>query len=254
VKKIFQEKNHFLWGIAVEPTDEKPLVDTETSSNVDKELRLQVGDTLHLEIVSDLTEQRHPVKVIGYAPGLSIVVTTPRIEKKVRLVQIGQTVNIRLMGARRIIGFRSSVIRTLFTPYPHLHLSYPKELSSIELRRTQRVTVNIVAAIKNEKFSGEPIPAIFIDLSAGGGLLESDFPLGAMGDALSIAIRLQVAEQERYLSLSAKIHSIQPAEGISKISASPRSQHGIEFLAVPPDNRLVLYAFVYEQIVASLLG
>ncbi|CAK0738400.1 hypothetical protein CCP3SC1_1070009 [Gammaproteobacteria bacterium] len=228
----------------------------KSTGGTDNGLRLQVGDTLQMELLSDAgqSQQRYLVKVIGYVPARSILVTTPTAGNKVILMRVGQLMNVRLMGARRLIGFRATVLRTLFTPYPYLHLSYPQELSSVELRRTQRVTVQIICAVQNSTvLAKESLPAVILDLSVGGALLEAPRPLGIAGDAVAVAARLSIAQVERYLSLPGIIRTVQTVEGTGK-NTPPLYQHGIEFLSMTPDTSLVLHGFVYEQIVTSLTG
>ncbi len=220
----------------------------------DSGLRLRVGDSLQIELLTDIGQsqaQRYAVKVIGYHTGKSIIITTPTTGDKVVLLRVGQLVNVRLFGAKRLIGFRSSILRTLFVPYPYLHLSYPQELSSVELRRNQRIPVQAICAVKNDSHPGtDPIPAVIVDLSVSGALVESPKPLGALGNTIAIATRLSVARSERYLSLPGVIRSVQLMEK----NTPPVHQYGIEFQTMSPDTSLVLHGFVYEQIVISYTG
>ncbi|CAK0764541.1 Flagellar brake protein [Gammaproteobacteria bacterium] len=247
-----EENTTILEDTPPETIDEKSPLDSEADSG----LKFQVGDTVQLELLSDLgqSQQRYLVKVIGYVPNQSILVTTPSVKNKVVLIRVGQLMNVRLMAARRLIGFRSNVLRTQFRPYPYLHLSYPEKFSSVKIRRSQRAMVHIIAGIKNEKMpEKDNIPALILDISVGGALIESSQPLGVTGDKILIAVRLLVAELERYLSLVAVIRSIQATEGSSK-STTNMYHHGVEFITAPSESGLVLHGFVHEQIVNSLTG
>lgn len=233
--------------------DEKPVPPTEI---IDSGLKLQVGDGIQLELLSDTGQSQHRylVKIIGYVQNKSILVTTPTIGNKVVLIRVGQLINVRLIAARRLIGFKGNVLRTQFTPYPYLHISYPDKFSSIEIRRSQRVKIHIIAGIQNKKiFGNEPIPVVILDISIGGALIESSRPLGISGDKISIAICLSVAQIEHYILLPAAIKNSQMIEGTTK-SATPMYQHGVEFMTMLPEVSLVLHGFVYEQIVNSITG
>ncbi len=164
---------------------------------------------------------------------------------------MGQNMNVRLVGAKYLVGFRASILRTLFVPYPYLHVSYPQEISSVELRQTQRVTVRTVCAVKNETLlSAEPIPAMIVDLSIGGALVESPEPLGLIGETVAIVTRLLVAKMEWYVSLPGIIRSVQHLEKASP----PLYQYGVEFQAMKPDISLILHGFVHERVAISLTG
>ena len=121
----------------------------------------------------------------------------------------------------------------------------------MELRRTQRVTIQAICAVKNDTLPGaEPMPAVMLDLSIGGTLIESPKQLGIEGDSVSVATRLAVAQEERYLSLPGVIRSAQ-----KMVKNTPvLYQYGIEFQTMNADTSLILHGFVYEQIVISLGG
>jgi c-di-GMP-binding flagellar brake protein YcgR len=217
-------------------------------------LRLQVGEPVQLEVLSDGRQQRRHVKVIGYLPGKSLLVTAPTTGGKVMLMREGQVVNVRLMTGGKVYAFTSPVLRAPVQPYPYLHIGYPNALSSVQVRRAQRVPVHLVAAVQNETAAKQnngdsPLVAAQIaDISVGGALLECQHLLGEIGDVVNISARLKVGALERYLSIPGVIRSSHPP----REGEEPAHACGVEFLVERSDDALVLHGFVYEQIVSSV--
>ncbi len=222
----------------------------------DDDLRLQVGEPIQLEMLSDKGQQRHTVKVIGYVPHRSILVTMPRVGGKVVMMREGLVMNARLLTNNRAMGFTTSLLRAPLQPYPYMHLSYPRDLQATVVRSSHRVAVNLVVAIRTQ-FAREDSnemdeQAIMVDISLGGALLQAVLPLGTVGQTITLATRLVVAEMERFLTLEATIRSIRAQSGVNKLVAS-HYIHGVEFLPMPPHEKLVVHGFVCEQIIASLI-
>jgi hypothetical protein len=61
--------------------------------------------------------------------------------------------------------FVSSVIFVCTSPYPYLHLSYPKDIRHVEVRHSQRIALSIPATVRRDQ--AVVIEAEIRDLSAG---------------------------------------------------------------------------------------
>ena len=72
-------------------------------------LKLNAGDTLQMQYVGDQAKARYYVRLIGYLPGQSLIVTTPRSEGKIMLVREGQGFVIRLLAGNAVFGFASQL-------------------------------------------------------------------------------------------------------------------------------------------------
>ena len=113
-----------------------------------KDLELDFGDVLQMQFLPEDKQNRHYVRVIGYWPNQSIIVTTPHVNGKVILVRESQRVAVRSMSGVNIIAFTGTVLRSCARPYPYLHISYPKELQTMALRKAQRVTFSGIAEVR----------------------------------------------------------------------------------------------------------
>jgi c-di-GMP-binding flagellar brake protein YcgR len=217
-------------------------------------LKLQVGDTVQLQYPGDDQRSRNYVRVIGYMPGQSVLVTTPRTNGKVQIVREGQVFVVRLLAANTVHAFTATVLRSCARPYAYLHLSYPKQLESLVVRKSQRVPVQLIVAVQNEepeKALAKPAAGLLIDVSTTGAMFTADNALGELGDMLVISARVQVGNAEHYLAVPSRLRRLEQDPPAGDVGHG-RWQHGVEFELVDEELSVVLHGFVYEQLVKRM--
>ncbi|SNS58886.1 c-di-GMP-binding flagellar brake protein YcgR, contains PilZNR and PilZ domains [Noviherbaspirillum humi] len=202
--------------------------------------RWQVGEAMYLQQI-DNPSARYHVKLIGFVKGRSVMVTAPIIDGKIAFIRDGQTFVIRAFSGRKAYAFTSSALKSVHTPYPYIHLSYPREVRCTTVRRGVRAQVKIIAAISlgtPEKTGA----ATLLDLSVGGASAIAKHPLGEKASQGIIKFKVNAAEQDEYLSLTAVLRSVIPSEN------GDGYRHGFEFVDVPLHERLILSAFVHQTL------
>jgi c-di-GMP-binding flagellar brake protein YcgR len=216
----------------------------------DEILKLQTGDNIQVQLVADQNDTRYMVKVIGYEPNVSLLVSAPRANGLPVLLRDGQMLTVRLLTGNTVYGFESQVLRICRLPFSYLHLSYPRSFESMVVRKAQRASTNIIASVENSNRASEnsePFSAKISDLSIAGAMLEAQMPMGEVGDAIMIRAKLQVAGLEKYLALAAIVRAVRMREA-SAAGGKTQYHHGVEFQMLDPNDQLVLHGFVYEQI------
>lgn len=215
----------------------------------DQLIKLQVGDLIQVQLFStEPSEPRHIVRVLGFQPGVSLLIHTPRVKGNSLLLREGQLMTIRLLTGNTVYGFESRVLRVCLSPFPYLHVAYPKEFQSTVVRKAQRARTSIIASVENADRVGdnlEPFSAIIADLSTAGAMLSATTRMGEAGDSLMVRVKVVVGGIEKYLSLAAVIRGVRERAGED---GAPRHCHGIEFQMLEPGDQLVLHGYVYEQI------
>ena len=220
--------------------------ETALQNEVAVDLNVQIGETVQISPVE--SGVRHYVRLIGYLKGHSVIVTTPRHDGKVMLVRDGQLYNVRMLSGNSVQGYQCKVLRAANVPYPHLHLSYPRQVASVVVRNAERIPTRLTVAVNNESpdWNGmKAIPATMIDVSLTGAMLVSEMPLGKVGDRITVLMKPVVGGSEQLLSMPATIRRILDEETFAQDPAGAR--YGIQFGEVQDTDRLVLHAFVYEQ-------
>jgi len=217
------------------------------------DLKVQVGETIQLQPRGSDDGKRLHGKIIGYLPGASLLVTTPRIKDKVVIIREGQPFVVRMMMGNRIVGFTSTVLRSCASPYPYLHLSFPDEMEQIVVRKAQRVSVKLFASLKNDNpdFHFEkPHSASIIDISTSGAMLVASEPLGAVDDKVVLTCVLKFAGTEKMLSIPSILRNVH-IEKASEAAQDESYYHGLEFKVKEQQDVITLHGFVYENIVKS---
>lgn len=219
-----------------------------------EDIKLQIGDTLQLQSQVGQGGGRYYVKLIGYVPGKSLLVTAPLVDGKIALMREGQNFVIRCFSGKNAYAFKSATFKVVNTPFPHLHLMYPREVRGLEVRKGARVHTNIISAIKvlSGAQADSQAAGTVANLSVGGALLIAKNALGDKGDRISLTFRVALQDIESFPSLEAVIRSVsqEPADegGLSRV------QHGLEFRDVSQEDRVMLTAFVYQQLLEDSGG
>jgi c-di-GMP-binding flagellar brake protein YcgR len=210
------------------------------------DLRVDVGDVLHLQSADSERPARFAVRIIGYLTGKSLLVTAPATQAGLVLLREGQPFTVRVLVDNRVWGFATRVLKSNARPYPYVHLAYPRELESVVVRKSPRASTDLIVSVRRAG-EDEPLTARMLDISINGTRVWSADSLGAVGDLLDLAVRLTIGELEEYLRLPARIRREQSDPGVGG-AGPPGHLYGLEFEAPPAHARLALYAYVYGRL------
>ena len=202
------------------------------------DVRWYVGETLYLQQI-DNPAIRYTVRLIGYIKNKTVMVTAPAIDGKLEFVRDGQTFIVRAFAGKKAYAFVTSAMKSVHSPHPYLHLTFPKEVRCTVVRRGVRAEVNIIASValdNPERVSA----AVLTDLSMGGASGTLKQVLGQKGEEGQIKFKVHAAGQDEFLNLKTVLRSVAPSEG------GDGYKHGFEFLDVPIHDRLILSAFVHQ--------
>lgn len=203
-----------------------------------EDVRWQVGEALYLQQI-DNPAIRHTVQLIGFVKNKTVLVTAPVVDGKGVFIRDGQTFVARAFSGKKAYAFVAAAVKSVHSPHPYLHLSYPKEVRCTVVRRGVRAQVKIIAAVS----LGAPersAAATLIDLSMGGASGTIKQVLGEKGEEGQIKFKVHAAGQDEYLNLRMVLRSVAPNEN------GDGYRHGFEFLDVPIHARLILSAYVHQ--------
>ncbi|HJV81519.1 flagellar brake protein [Noviherbaspirillum sp.] len=232
-------------------TSPPPEVSGEDPNSGNKEtivamddVRWYVGETLYLQLIDNPTI-RYTVRLIGFVKNKTVFVTQPAVDGKFEYVRDGQTFVVRAFSGKKAYAFVCSAVKSVHTPHPYLHLSFPKEVRCAVVRRGSRAQVRIIASVS----LGQPErvgAATLTDMSIGGtsGIIKQS--LGSKGDEGLIKFKVHAAGQDEYLSLKTVLRSVTPAEN------GEGYRHGFEFLDISMHDRLILSAFVHQTLAEGI--
>jgi c-di-GMP-binding flagellar brake protein YcgR len=168
-------------------------------------------------------------------------------------VSEGEPLVVRLMSGNAIVGFSVSVICSSARPYSHLHLSFPKDVQAVTVRKALRVTLNMPAAVRPcltdspEVDTAKDSQAVTIqDMSTSGALLVANKALAETGQEVLVSLSLDVADSVEEVSLRAIVRNVRTERG-EKVGQR-YFHHGVEFRLVDRAQSVLVHAFVYECI------
>lgn len=211
-------------------------------------LNLQVGEALQVQFMDDETRGQFYVKVVGFLPERSVVVTTPEKDGQPMAVRDGRAVLARSFSGEQARGFTCVVLSSATQPYPHLHLSYPTKVETMLERQSSRVRSALAVGVRLPEMAEDArdVPAVIRDLSITGAQLLASGPVGRSGDRVLIRARLPVAKiGDQAVDLPAMVRNAVEETGVR--DSLWRYRCGVEFEPLDAQTTLVLRAYLYER-------
>lgn len=209
------------------------------------ELGLVVGEALQIQFLDDDNRGQYFVRVIGFLPERSVLVTTPMKGGEPMEQLEGRAVLARLYAGEEARGFTATILRMAEQPYPYLHLSYPTKIEPMSERQASRVRSALAATVRPGA-GGAETPAVLRDLSNTGAQVLAGSPIGRAGDHLLIRARLPLEVLgDQPVDFPAVIRNVHEE---SEVKGSLwRYRCGVEFEPLDTQATLVLRAYLYER-------
>jgi len=206
-------------------------------------LNIPVGTQLTVETISP--HRRLQAKLIGYVADKSILISPPIKDGKEKLLDLDESVTIRLLIRKKICAFESRVKYRSLQPFSYYHLQYPTELMSLQVRVSERVDVNLDALIDSEFDIGVgewPKKAVITNLSKSGASLLCSDSFGEKGHEIIVNLDIEVSGLQRSLAINGVIRNKEASD-----SAESMFNYGVEFVDLTDADVLSLTGFIYEN-------
>ncbi len=216
------------------------------------DFKVNLGDPIQLQFVPENGRERLNARVIGHAPGKSLIISAPSVNGKLPLLKENQPFIIRMLQGNNVYGFESAILKYYSVPFPHLHLRHPQDVECIVVRGSRRIGTELVVSVSTQSKPTKSLSVSMTNTSATGALLQASTELGKLDDEISISIELEVVGIKKYLRIKAIIRNISTAEDKDDSSDDMLNKYGVQFLDLSEDHRLIINAYVYEQIVQHM--
>ncbi len=227
------------------------------------EFKVKLGDLVQLQFIPEDGRERLNAKVIGHSANRSLIISAPKVGGKLPILRENQHFVIRMLQGNKVYGFESEVLKYYTMPYPHLHLSHPRDVECITVRSSRRVNTQHIVSIHLETATedDEPVSGSMINTSVTGTLLQTDCELGELNDTLALSVELIISGIQKYIRITGIIRNIStPEDRIEEFGENEEKaaaddglfRYGIEFIDVDEDDQLILHGYVYEQIVKQM--
>lgn len=214
-----------------------------------EELKLTYGYPLQLQTATLAGQpERFSCRLIGCLPGRSILLSVPKQAGKLIKFRAGQKIVVRLMIDNGIGIFACVVESQTQDPYPILHLSYPETVTFKGIRGATRVAVREKIEVTNTSVESKIKAFGFIsDMSISGTRIELSDDIAEIGDTLELRAQVGIRDVNRELILTGIIRSrVDPTDNLGE---GVLVSYGLEFTSQPDEQRLIMYAYVFNQMV-----
>lgn len=211
-----------------------------------EETRIKPGDMIQLQDESG--NGRMEVRLIGYQRGKSVITTEPQHNGSQVFLREGSSFIARAFSGQLAFAFSCSVLANPIKPYPHVHLSYPGNVSGLKVRRSERVRLRVIVALNID--NGKVASGIFTNLSVGGALLLSRSPDISVGCGIVAKFKLSLNGFDYLLELQGAVRSIAQNQDEPEFSAG----YGIQFADVSAEDALIISSFVFQLLAENRLS
>lgn len=210
-------------------------------------VKLGIGDMLQLQDFSS-TKDQHYVKLIGYLNKKSVLVSHPTRDDKLLFVKKGESYLVRGFSGTKTYEFTADVVNVCLAPYPYLHLSFPAQVSTVNMRSALRIKLKLVCSIKS-KSEANPITATIVDMSISGARILSKVEFGLLEEEVEVSFRLPVDDEEQLFVVPAVIRNV--GNDADNAGGERLIVYGMEFHQPEGNNRLALQNFIYKYMAES---
>jgi c-di-GMP-binding flagellar brake protein YcgR len=212
-------------------------------------MNLKVGDRLQIQPPVNLSTERCNVRVVGFVPQQSLLLTAPLNSSGARLdlIERDQLV-IRVFSSQNAFAFACDVLRSCKLPYPYLHVSFPQSVQGTVVRKAPRVKTKIIAQVQPDRPAAVAAPAVISNISANGALLDGRRNLADLGDIVQMKFQIKLHNVEIPLTLRATVRAVF-GEETPAVGAVPLAHFGLEFTELQPQDQMVLQSMVYQQMI-----
>lgn len=210
-----------------------------------KDMHLTIGALLGVRTQLGSGAPMHPCRIIGFAPNQALFVTPPLTEGRIVPLGLGENIEIVAIASHAVFRFVCTVDAICRSPFDYVVLSKPGVIRRLRERKSIRVRAHIavrfgIGTSGNTSSSTYDGIGVARGLSAVGMSLAASWTLGAVGDRLRVAFRLQSADLDTQIETSAVIRNVQKTPGQPSV-------HGLEFDQLDTTQQMAMKVFVFDR-------
>jgi hypothetical protein len=170
----------------------------------------QVGKTFFLH--QQGASARYTARFIGYIKNRTVLVTMPIVDDNFVPIRDGRMFVVRAFSGKKAYAFSAFVVKSVHSPHPSLHLSYPKELGCAIIRPRARISVSVIAPVSLDG-QEDTAAAVINDMSLGGASASIRHPFGEVGQRGRIKFKINAVGETVYMDVCTILRrSISPVE------------------------------------------
>jgi len=201
-----------------------------------------------LQPVVEGVEQQYASVPIGTIDGVSLIVAWPTDAEGLLPLKVHQQVNVKFFYDLNLMMFSTQIHSLVFQPRPHIHLEWPREVSSVEVRDVKRTRVDLPASfgidVGNEEVKPLPVIGKVLDLSPQGAGFFSEQDKLSVGDHGHILMGIWPDPKEPPVQIRPKVQVLARNE-VKRLNGWV---YGLEFSGLTGHERMIMWSVIGQSI------
>ncbi len=191
-------------------------------------VRFSLGLSLYLHWQKKDPEAKVSSKILGWQHPHFLLIQMPYYRGHPLNLKTGQECILRYLMDGNLYGFKTEVLKIQFDPAPLLFLKYPNKVENLQLRKEERIAVNIPVKIIYEQEGAKPVisEGIMRDISRSGCRISAR---GAYTPNFSIALGFHLPGVKPIEGLNGMIMNSRPTGAESLLGVKFEFQGQEEF-------------------------
>lgn len=207
-----------------------------------KDMHLEIGALIGVRSQLGSGAPMQPCRIIGFAPNHALFVTPPLQQGRILPLGLGENIEIVAIASHAVFRFVCTVDAVCRSPFDYLVLSKPGVTRRLRERKSIRVNTHLAVRFgigeTGESYEGLGLAK---GISALGMSLTTPWTLGAVGERVRVAFRLNSAELDTGIETTAVIRNVQ------KGGPGEPSTHGLEFDQLDSAQQMAMKVFVFDH-------
>lgn len=212
-----------------------------------EQMQLKVGQKMQLSLMSSLKpgnesySSAYTSSLIGYIHDTVLIVSMPTTDTLLGEPFIeGDQLQVRLFSSQSAYTFSVFVEKIIKLPFKYLHLSFPKNISAQNIRKSRRVRCYFQGTETQKNIAMQ-----IIDISTSGAGIESQLPIGSLGTEVRLSFAVSVFDEELPFNIKGIVKSAKPSSKNGKKIIFT----GVEFTDLEKKQLTSLRHLIYQVIV-----
>ncbi len=214
-----------------------------------EDIPLKFGQVIQLQLLR-LDQSRVYARLIGYLANQAVLVTLPSNADPSFPIAEAEAFVCRGFAGRVAFGFQTRIIKVALAPFPHVYLTYPKEVESVVVRKTTRIAIQCEGALLKKTQEGETRePATVMDISASGTCVLAKTEFATVKDSLTLALPA-ASTGEAEIRLGVIVRSTRASD--SGTTNGSACQYGMEFVDLSAEQTRAVEKLIQEHLIRGL--
>ncbi len=241
---LFRETIFVSRGRAPEPQEEKASAEKYEDL---QSVKLSIGDAVQLQDTS-AGKQQYYVRLIGFLNKKSVLVSHPTVNDKLCFIKEGNGFLLRGFSGTKTFEFHTNVISVCLSPYPYLHLAFPPQVKTTNMRSSVRVKFKSVCSVES-LVTGDKVAATIEDMSISGARIHAKKAFGKVGENVTISLRLQVENETQIFNVPAIVRNL--SMETDSQTGGEVVMHGLQFVPTLTMDLTMLQNVIYKRMLEA---